>query len=87
MSTTTQSCAQIYDLEFKQQAVQLLHTSGRPLAPIARELGVETWQLRDWKKRAGHRNWPSSPRPSKLCACAWPSWRARTSPCATSGTF
>ena len=51
MSTTTKSRSQIYDLEFKKQAVQLLHTSGRPLAPIARELGVETWQLRDWKKR------------------------------------
>ena len=51
MSTTTKSRSQIYDLEFKQQAVPLLHTSGGPLAPIARELGVETWPLRDWKKR------------------------------------
>ena len=40
MSTTTQSRSKIYDHEFKQQAVQLLHTSGRPLAQIARELGV-----------------------------------------------
>ena len=51
MSTTTKSRAKIYDLEFKKQAVQLLHTSGRPLAPLARELGVEAWQLRDWKQR------------------------------------
>ena len=51
MSTTTKSRSKTYDLEFKQQAVQLLHTSDRPLAPIARELGVEAWQLRAWKKR------------------------------------
>ena len=40
-----------YDEEFKKQAVQLLIRSGRPLAQIARELGVESWALRGWKKR------------------------------------
>jgi transposase-like protein len=38
-------------LEFKKQAVQLLNTSGRPLAQIVRELGLPVWQLRDWKMR------------------------------------
>ena len=51
MSTHTKPKRTTHDLEFKKQAVQLLNTSGRPLAQIARELGVETWQLRDWKKR------------------------------------
>jgi len=51
MSTTTKTNRKVYDPEFKKQAVQLLHTSGRPLAQIARELGVEPWQLRDWKQR------------------------------------
>jgi len=51
MSTTTKTNRQSYDDEFKKQAVQLLHTSGRPLTQIARELGVKPWQLRDWKKR------------------------------------
>jgi transposase len=40
-----------YDVEFKKQAVQLLVTSGRPLAQVARELGVPAWNLREWKKR------------------------------------
>jgi transposase len=40
-----------YDAEFKKQAVQMLIRSGRPLAQIARELGVEAWVLREWKKR------------------------------------
>lgn len=40
-----------YDAEFKKQSVQLLIRSGRPLAQIARELGIEAWALRDWKKR------------------------------------
>ena len=47
----SRSSKKIYDVEFKKQAVQLLLTSGRPLAQFARELGVESWQLRDWKKR------------------------------------
>ena len=51
MSSTTKANRQTYDLEFKTQAVQLLHTSSRPLTQIARELGVKPWQLRDWKKR------------------------------------
>lgn len=40
-----------HDLEFKKQAVQMLNTSGRPVAQVARELGLPAWQLRDWKKR------------------------------------
>ncbi len=48
MSTNTKKT---YDAEFKKPAVQLLIRSGRPLAPIARELGVDAWALRDWKKR------------------------------------
>ena len=51
MSTKTKTNRKLYDPEFKKQAVQLLLTSGRPLAPVARELGVEPWQLRDWKQR------------------------------------
>jgi len=39
------------DLEFKTQAVQLVNSGGKPLAVIARELGVPVWQLRDWKNR------------------------------------
>ena len=39
MSINTKSKRTTHDLEFKQQAVQLLNTTGRPLAQIARELG------------------------------------------------
>lgn len=48
MSTTPKKT---YDLEFKKQAVQLLISSGRPHAQVARELGVPVWCLRDWRKR------------------------------------
>ena len=51
MSTNEKPKRITHDLEFKKQAVQLLNTSGRPLAQVARELGVAAWQLRDWKKR------------------------------------
>lgn len=51
MSTNSKPIRSTHDLEFKKQAVQLLNTSGRPLAQIARELGLPVWQLRDWKQR------------------------------------
>jgi transposase len=41
-----------YREEFKREAVELLRTSGRPLAQIARELGVSTESLRLWRKQA-----------------------------------
>jgi transposase len=41
-----------YPEEFKREAVELLRTSGRPLAQIARELGVSTESLRLWRRQA-----------------------------------
>jgi len=51
MSTKAKPNRKTYDQEFKKQAVQLVITSGRPLAQIARELGVSPWNLRDWRVR------------------------------------
>ena len=51
MSTERKKERKRYDLEFKKQAVQLVLSSGRPLAEIARELGVSDWNLRDWRLR------------------------------------
>ena len=51
MSTNLKPKRTRHDLEFKKHAVQLLNTSGRPLAQVARELGLPPWQLRDWKNR------------------------------------
>lgn len=50
-NTNTKSKRTTHDLEFKMQAVQLVNSSDKPLAAIARELGVPVWQLRDWKNR------------------------------------
>jgi transposase len=41
-----------YAEEFKREAVELLRTSGRPLAQVARELGVSAESLRLWRKQA-----------------------------------
>ena len=41
-----------YPEQFRREAVELLKTSGRPLAQIARELGVSTESLRLWRKQA-----------------------------------
>jgi transposase-like protein len=40
-----------FDQTFKDQAVELMMESGRPLGVVARELGVSTTSLRAWKKR------------------------------------
>ena len=37
--------------EFKQESVALLESSGRPLAHIATELGIQPSMLRNWRRR------------------------------------
>jgi transposase len=39
--------------EFRREAVALYRSSGRPLAEVARDLGVATESLRTWVKQAG----------------------------------
>ena len=38
-----------YDKEFKSNAVELLLNSGKPLKPLAKELGVSDGALRAWR--------------------------------------
>ena len=42
-----------YPSEFRREAVELYRRSGRPLAEIARDLGVATESLRVWVRQAG----------------------------------
>lgn len=39
-----------FSKEFKREAVQLLHSSGKKLSPTARELGVRPNVLRAWEE-------------------------------------
>jgi transposase len=41
-----------YNTEFRQQAVDLLQSSGRPLKEVARDLGVSSSSLRLWRNQA-----------------------------------
>lgn len=41
-----------YTAEFKSEAVRLVVSSGKPLAQIARELGVNEQSLHAWKRQA-----------------------------------
>ena len=41
-----------FDQQFKVDAVRLLEESGRPLAEVARELGIGRSELRRWKKQS-----------------------------------
>ena len=41
-----------YPPEFRQEAVRLLRSSGRPIPVLARELGVSPQSLRNWATQA-----------------------------------
>ena len=42
----------IYETDFRQEAVNLLLSSGRPLERVAAELGISANSLRTWRDRA-----------------------------------
>jgi transposase len=44
-----------YTEEFKREAVQLMETSGRPIAEIARDLGINDNNLYRWRGLYGSR--------------------------------
>jgi transposase len=54
--------------EFKQESVALLESSGRPLAHIASELGIQPSMLRTWRRQFGGPG--GTPRPSHRQAAA-----------------
>jgi len=44
-----------YTAEFKREAVRLAQTSGKPIAQVARELGISDTSIHQWRKeRAAH---------------------------------
>ena len=40
----------VYSREFKEEAVRLAQTSGKPIAQIARELGISDSAIHGWRK-------------------------------------
>ena len=47
----------VYTKEFKEEAVRLAQTSGKPIAQIARELGISDSAIHGWRKElAEHGN-------------------------------
>ena len=39
-----------YTVEFKREAVRLAQTSGKPIAHVARELGISDTSIHQWRK-------------------------------------
>jgi transposase len=39
-----------YSIEFKREAVRLAQTSGKPIAQVARELGISDTSIHQWRK-------------------------------------
>ncbi len=40
----------VYTREFKEEAVRLVQTSGKPIAQVARELGISDTSIHQWRK-------------------------------------
>jgi transposase len=40
----------VYTREFKEQAVQLVQSSGKPIAQVARELGISDTSIHQWRQ-------------------------------------
>lgn len=40
----------VYSKEFKEETVRLVQTSGKPIAQIARELGISDSAIHGWRK-------------------------------------
>jgi transposase len=40
-----------YTAEFKREAVRLAQTSGKPIAHVARELGISDTSIHEWRKQ------------------------------------
>lgn len=45
-----QKVQKTYTPEFKQEAVRLAQTSGKPIAQVARELGISDTSIHQWRK-------------------------------------
>jgi HTH-like domain/Transposase len=60
---TMQKTQRTFTREFKMEAVQLLHMSEKPLAQIARDLGIAESTLHNWRKlfsKQGEQAFPGS---------------------------
>ena len=45
-----QKVQKTYTPEFKREAVRLAQTSGKPIAQVARELGISDTSIHQWRK-------------------------------------
>ena len=62
-----QKVQKTYTPEFKREAVRLAQTSGKPIAQVARELGISDTSIHQWRKELSEhggfripRQWTSS---------------------------
>lgn len=56
-----QKVQKTYTAEFKCEAVRLAQTSGKPIAQIARELGVADSSIHQWRKELAERGTEAFP--------------------------
>ncbi len=57
MQKVQKTCTQ----EFKREAVRLAQTSGKPIAQVARELGISDSSIPEWRKELAEHGAEASP--------------------------
>lgn len=51
-----QKVQKTYTPEFKREAVRLAQTSGKPIAQVARDLGISDTSIHQWRKELSEHN-------------------------------
>jgi transposase len=54
--SSSQGSRKVYTQEFRDEAVRLTVSSGKPVAQIARDLGISVGALHDWRRQAHYDN-------------------------------
>ena len=56
----------VYTREFKEEAVRLAQTSGKPITQVARELGISDTSIHQWRKAGISANDEPQQAPARL---------------------
>ena len=66
-----------YSQEFKQEAVNLVKTTGKSCSQIERELGITSYLLSKWVKQSGEKGEQAFPGKGRLTAVEEELWQLR----------
>ena len=66
-----QKVQKVYKPEFKREAVRLAQTSGKPIAQVARELGISDTRVHQWRKELADHGQEAFPGTVSMLTARW----------------